>query len=78
MNFAELMLLAIVAVLGSLLIARQYYAAEARKRVSADPEADRLRDEVRQLRERVQVLERVVTDTHSTADLGSRIERLRD
>ncbi len=45
---------------------------------SADPNADRLRDEVRQLRERVQVLERVITDTHPTAELDRRIERLRD
>ena len=44
----------------------------------ADPNADRLRDEVRQLRERVQVLERVVTDSNPTAELNRRIERLRD
>ena len=73
-----ILLLALLAVVGSLLIGRQYYAAEDRKRVLADPEADRLRDEVRQLRERVQVLERVVTDTHPAADLDRRIERLRD
>ena len=46
--------------------------------LSANPDADRLRDEVRQLRERVQVLERVVTDTNPAADLDRRIERLRD
>jgi len=37
-----------------------------------------LRQEVQALRERVQVLERVITDTHSSSDLDREIERLRD
>ena len=36
------------------------------------------RDEVRQLRERVQVLERLATDDHGRARLDTEIERLRD
>lgn len=35
-------------------------------------------EEVARLRDRVQVLERVVTDNHDSLDLGSRIEQLRD
>ena len=35
-------------------------------------------DELARLRERVQVLERVITDDHSGHDLAARIERLRD
>jgi hypothetical protein len=38
----------------------------------------RLQDEVRALKERVQVLERVITDNHGSADLDRQIERLRD
>ena len=39
----------------------------------------RLRDEIRALKERVQVLERVITDTNSSsASLDREIERLRD
>lgn len=38
----------------------------------------RLRDEVKQLKERVQVLERVITDNRSSMDLDQEIERLRD
>lgn len=38
----------------------------------------RLRDEVRSLKERVQVLERVVTDTEGSARLDREIEQLRD
>ncbi|MBB4839409.1 hypothetical protein HNP52_002478 [Sphingomonas kyeonggiensis] len=38
----------------------------------------RLRDEVRALKERVQVLERVVTDTEGSVRLDREIESLRD
>lgn len=41
-------------------------------------EAARLRDEVRALKERVQVLERVVTDTEGSVRLDREIEALRD
>ncbi len=43
-----------------------------------DPEAARLRDEVRQMKERIQVLERVITDNHKSVDLDREIDRLRD
>ncbi|OWK27904.1 hypothetical protein [Sphingomonas dokdonensis] len=36
------------------------------------------REEVRQLRERIAVLERVITDNHGSADLSRQIEELRD
>ncbi len=36
------------------------------------------RDEVRQLKERIQVLERVITDNHGSQNLDREIERLRD
>lgn len=41
-------------------------------------DAIRAREEVRALKERIQVLERVVTDTHGSRDLDAEIERLRD
>ena len=47
-------------------------------RPAPDAEAVRLRGEVQQLKERIQVLERVITDTHGSADLTREIERLRD
>lgn len=43
-----------------------------------DAETRRLRDEVRTLKERVQVLERVITDNHSSSSLDREIEKLRD
>ncbi len=41
-------------------------------------EAIRAREEIRALKERIQVLERVVTDNHGSRDLDAEIERLRD
>ncbi len=41
-------------------------------------EAVRLREDVRALKERVQVLERVITDQRQTSDLSLEIEKLRD
>lgn len=41
-------------------------------------EARRLQDEVRTLKDRIQVLERVITDNHSSTSLDREIEKLRD
>lgn len=42
------------------------------------PDTARLREDVQKLRERVQVLERVITDDRQSTDLTHEIERLRD
>lgn len=41
-------------------------------------ETQQLAAEMRQLRERIQVLERVITDNHGSVDLDREIEQLRD
>jgi broad specificity phosphatase PhoE len=43
----------------------------------SDPDADRLREEVRALKERLAVLERIATDNNRAADLDREIDRLR-
>ncbi|WP_298090879.1 hypothetical protein [uncultured Sphingomonas sp.] len=43
-----------------------------------DGETRALRHEVQQMKERIQVLERVITDNHKSVDLDREIERLRD
>jgi len=43
----------------------------------ADPDADRMRDEIRTLKERIAVLERIATDTSSAVELDREIEKLR-
>jgi hypothetical protein len=42
-----------------------------------DPETARLREEVKELKERLHVLERIATDNNRAADLDREIEKLR-
>lgn len=73
------MVIAIVAIVmvARIIMHRQRLTAELQPAVeSAD--TTRLTDEVRSLRERVQVLERVITDDRKSIDLDREIERLRD
>ena len=46
--------------------------------VAEDPDTLRLREDMRQMKERIAVLERVITDNHGSLDLDREIERLRD
>ena len=74
-------LIVLIAVIGRVMQVRarhgQSWRGEPQQAVdSAD--AMRLRDEVRTLKERIQVLERVITDNRSSLDLDAEIERLRD
>jgi thiamine biosynthesis lipoprotein ApbE len=46
-------------------------------RLASDPESARLREEINQLKDRIQVLERIATDNSSTNDLNRQIEELR-
>ena len=45
---------------------------------AASAEARRLEQEVRTLKDRIAVLERVITDNHSSSSLDREIEKLRD
>jgi hypothetical protein len=60
--------------------AKARYEALGRQHGGEIKSADGMRaeQEIRQLKERVQVLERVVIDNHSSVDLDREIERLRD
>ena len=42
-----------------------------------DPEVDRQREEIKALKERIAVLERLATDNHSASALDREIEKLR-
>lgn len=43
-----------------------------------DPDADGMREEIRTLKDRIQVLERIATDNNSANDINRQIEQLRD
>ena len=87
MNAHEMVLgIIIVITIGSVLRARYGIHRNKGRRSSAyqsDPveatENARLQDEVRSLKERIQVLERVITDNNSSSSrLDAEIEKLRD
>ena len=62
-------------------VSRERYRAlgrDAQTRVPQSADTMRQADEVRQLKERIAVLERVITDNHGRADLERQIEQLRD
>ena len=75
------MVVAIVFILMIGRVLQERYRAIGRVRDGAGyPSVDvaRSQDEVRQLKERVAVLERLITDNHGRADLERQIEQLRD
>ncbi len=61
-------------------IARVLQARYAARQARPIEDGDTLRapDEVRRLKERIQVLERVITDNHGSQELDREIDRLRD
>ena len=78
MNVFEFVLaIVIVAMLGRT-IQIWLTARAAAHGAGPDPATLAEKDEVRQLRERIQVLERVITDNHGSNRLDDEIERLRD
>lgn len=73
------MVVAIVLITAIARVSKERYRTAARQDAAVlDPDARAARDEVRALRERVQVLERVITENRSSLDLDAEIERLRD
>lgn len=81
--FSMVVAIVFMAMIGRVLTARYH----AMGRMGHDPDATphiqsadamRAQEEVRLLKERVQVLERVITDNHGSADLSRQIDALRD
>jgi len=44
----------------------------------SDPDSERMREEMKYLKDRVAVLEQITTDGHSTRQLENEIEKLKD
>jgi membrane protein implicated in regulation of membrane protease activity len=78
MVFADLFLLALAIVVAVLVIQSRRARQKPTEPSLAELHTAMLRDEVQQLRERIQVLERVITDNHGSVDLTEKIDRLRD
>ncbi len=52
--------------------------ADGNQKLARDPDADRMREEIKVLKDRIQVLERIATDNHGANDVSRQIEALRD
>ena len=79
MNPQEMVVIIVArAILGGVLRARIAAGRRHDVPLPARDDTERLAHEVQQLKERIQVLERVITDTRSSVDLDREIERLRD
>lgn len=77
MNWAEMVvLIVLIATIGKVFRARYQASNTVRPTVSED--AGRLREEVRTLKERIAVLERLATDDNNAARIDREIEKLRD
>ena len=76
--FTMTVCIVLIVMIGKVLNAR--YRAMGKMQQAPVDTADtlRLRDEVRDMKARIQVLERVITDNHKSVDLDREIERLRD
>lgn len=48
------------------------------QRLARDPDTDGIREEIKTLKERIQVLERIATDNNSANDINRQIEELRN
>jgi len=74
-----LMVIAIVLITAIARVNKEKYRAMARAEENQAMPASAIasREEIRQLKERIAVLERVITDNHGSADLSRQIEELR-
>ena len=68
MNPFEMVVLIVAIVCVASILRAKYRDQHRAARHGADPEADRMRDEIRTLKERIAVLERIATDKSSALE----------
>lgn len=79
MNGGQIMVVLIVAMgMFAGIFKARYRSGRIGRPVEDVAEAARMRDEIRQLKDRIAVLERVITDNEGSLRLDREIERLRD
>ena len=84
MNPFEMVVIIVALVMVASIVKTRYRAMhgivadeDGNERIAADPDATRLRDEVKSLKERIAVLERLATDDNGARALDREIEKLR-
>ncbi|MFM9978169.1 MAG: hypothetical protein ACKVOP_09040 [Sphingomonadaceae bacterium] len=85
MQSSHIMIIAIITIVMIASVLKARYKArhgiledeDGNQRLAADPDIARLRDDVRALKERIAVLERLATDNNRAVDLDREIDKLR-
>ena len=84
MNPFEMVVIIVALVMVASIVKTRYRAMhgivadeDGNERIAADPDATRLRDEVKSLKDRIAVLERLATDDNGARALDREIEKLR-
>ena len=78
MAILDIVVIALIGLVAYFVLQSRKTSGPSQDTPRVDPETQHLRDEVLELRARIQVLERVITDNHGAADLTKEIDRLRD
>jgi len=78
MAFIDLFAIALMVAVAFLVIQKRRGPTDNDARRPIDPETFRLNEEVKELRARIHILERAITDNHGSTDLADEIDRLRD
>ncbi len=76
--FSMTVLIVLIVAVAKVMSRRYQSLGQQQDRTVQSANAIRAQDEIRQLKDRVAVLERVVTDNHGSLGLDREIERLRD
>ncbi len=78
MGWAEMVvLIVLIGTIGKIVTSRRHGKGAGSELVQANPDSARMREELKALKDRIAVLERIATDTSSSAALDREIEKLR-
>ena len=75
--FEMVVLIILIVTIGKIFSSRRRVKDIGTDIIQADPDSARMREEVKMLKERIAVLERITTDANSAAALDREIEKLR-
>ena len=75
--FEMVVLIILIVTIGKVFSSRRRNKGAGTEVIQADPDNTRMREEVKMLKERIAVLERIATDNSSATALDREIEKLR-
>ncbi len=75
--FEMVVMIILIVTIGKVISNRRNGKAAVTDIIQADPDSARMREEIKTLKDRIAVLERITTDNNSAAALDREIEKLR-